>query len=69
MKLCAVGRSCLGSTTSGINHNKFALFSSGGGATAHQVVFQTSSNMTPSNYARYWNSAITVARNTELYTA
>ncbi len=33
------------------------------------MVFQTTSNLTPSNYSRCWNSAVSVAGNTELYTA
>lgn len=67
--LCRSGTSCLGSTGTGINHNKFLLFSSLGGGAARQVVFQTTSNLTPSNYSRYWNSAVGVAGNAELYTA
>ncbi|WP_236242194.1 phospholipase D-like domain-containing protein [Streptomyces sp. CC228A] len=67
--LCRTGTSCLGSTGKGINHNKFLLFSSLGGGAARQVVFQTTSNLTPSNYSRFWNSAVSVAGNTELYTA
>lgn len=67
--LCAAGRSCLGSTASGINHNKFLLFSSVGGGAATQVVLQTTSNLTPSNYARYWNSAVALAGNSTLYSA
>ncbi|MFF5427714.1 MULTISPECIES: phosphatidylserine/phosphatidylglycerophosphate/cardiolipin synthase family protein [unclassified Streptomyces] len=67
--LCAKGRSCLGSTTSGINHNKFLLFSSVGGGAATQVVLQTTSNLTTSNYSRYWNSAVGFAGNPTLYAA
>ncbi|WP_030749376.1 phospholipase D-like domain-containing protein [Streptomyces sp. NRRL F-5135] len=69
VKLCAAGRSCLGSASGGINHNKFLLFSSVGGGAARQVVLQTSSNLTPSNYARYWNSAVVVAGNAALHSA
>ncbi|MFD3333083.1 phosphatidylserine/phosphatidylglycerophosphate/cardiolipin synthase family protein [Streptomyces sp. NPDC058700] len=67
--LCAKGRSCLGSTASGINHNKFLLFSSVGGGAATQVVLQTTSNLTPSNYSRYWNSAVAFDGNPTLYAA
>ncbi|MFF0739577.1 phospholipase D-like domain-containing protein [Streptomyces sp. NPDC004111] len=69
VKLCAKGRSCLSSSASGINHNKFLLFSSLGGGAAKQVVLQMTSNLTPSNYSRYWNSAVGVAGNAELYAA
>ncbi|MFF7177002.1 phospholipase D-like domain-containing protein [Streptomyces sp. NPDC008121] len=67
--LCAKGRSCLGATASGINHNKFLLFSSVGGGGATQVVLQTSSNLTTSNYSRFWNSAVAFAGNATLYAA
>ncbi|MGW7410905.1 phospholipase D-like domain-containing protein [Streptomyces sp. NPDC054863] len=68
VKLCTKGRSCLGPTAgAGINHNKFLLFSSLGGGTAKQVVLQMTSNLTPSNYSRYWNSAVGVAGNADLY--
>ncbi|MEV7866212.1 phospholipase D-like domain-containing protein [Streptomyces sp. NPDC088124] len=69
VKLCAAGRSCLSTGSGGINHNKFLLFSSVGGGAAQQVVVQTSSNLTPSNYSRFWNSAVVVGGNTALYTA
>ncbi|MFI5801709.1 phospholipase D-like domain-containing protein [Streptomyces sp. NPDC051561] len=69
VKLCARGSSCLGPAGAGINHNKFLLFSSLGGGTAKQVVLQMTSNLTPSNYSRYWNSAVGVAGNAALYTA
>jgi len=70
VKLCAKGRSCLGPTAgAGINHNKFLLFSSLGGGAAKQVVLQTTSNLTPSNYSRYWNSAVGVAGSSALYKA
>lgn len=67
--LCAAGRSCLGASTSGINHNKFLLFSSVGGGAVTQAVLQMTSNLTPSNYSRYWNSAVAFAGNPTLYSA
>ncbi|MFI8521895.1 phospholipase D-like domain-containing protein [Streptomyces sp. NPDC085481] len=67
--LCAKGRSCLGSSASGINHNKFLLFSSVAGGAATQVVLQMTANLTPSNHSRYWNSAIGFAGNATLYEA
>ncbi|MFJ8669844.1 phospholipase D-like domain-containing protein [Streptomyces sp. NPDC093600] len=67
--LCAKGRSCLGSSTSGINHNKFLLFSSVGGGAVTQAVLQLTSNLTPSNYSRYWNSSVGFAGNSTLYAA
>ncbi|WP_369373103.1 phospholipase D-like domain-containing protein [Streptomyces sp. cg36] len=67
VKLCATGSSCLGPAGTGINHNKFLLAGSVGGGTQKNVVVQLTSNLTPSNYARYWNSSITVAGNAELY--
>ncbi|OKI91819.1 hypothetical protein AMK10_25895 [Streptomyces sp. CB02058] len=65
--LCAKGRSCLSTETTGINHNKFLLASSVGGGAQKNVVVQLTSNLTPSNYKRYWNSSVTVAGNTALY--
>ncbi|MCX5411583.1 phospholipase D-like domain-containing protein [Streptomyces sp. NBC_00059] len=65
--LCAKGRSCLSTEATGINHNKFLLASSVGGGAQKNVVVQLTSNLTPSNYKRYWNSAVTVAGNTALY--
>ncbi|MFD7866452.1 phospholipase D-like domain-containing protein [Streptomyces sp. NPDC059783] len=65
--LCAKGRSCLGTAASGINHNKFLLASSVGDGAQKNVVVQLTSNLTPSNYSRYWNSSVTVAGNTALY--
>ncbi|WP_371656501.1 MULTISPECIES: phospholipase D-like domain-containing protein [unclassified Streptomyces] len=67
VKLCATGSSCLGPAGTGINHNKFLLADSVGGGAQKNVVMQLTSNLTPSNYTRYWNSSITVAGNTELY--
>ncbi|WP_051844680.1 phosphatidylserine/phosphatidylglycerophosphate/cardiolipin synthase family protein [Streptomyces globisporus] len=65
--LCASGSSCLGQAGTGINHNKFLLASSVDGGTLKNVVVQLTSNLTPSNYSRYWNSSLTVAGNSELY--
>ncbi|GGT85332.1 phospholipase D-like domain-containing protein [Streptomyces lateritius] len=67
--LCAKGRSCLASSTSGINHNKFLLFSSLGGGAVTQAVLQMTSNLTPSNYSRFWNSSVGFAGNSTLYSA
>ncbi|MGW0469262.1 phospholipase D-like domain-containing protein [Streptomyces sp. NPDC003027] len=67
--LCAKGRSCLGSSTSGINHNKFLLFSSVGGGAVTQAVLQLTSNLTPSNHLRFWNSSVAFAGNSTLYSA
>ncbi|WP_330291011.1 phospholipase D-like domain-containing protein [Streptomyces sp. NBC_00576] len=67
--LCPVDRSCLGQPAQGasINHNKFWLFSQLDGAS--DVVVQTSSNMTPSSYSRFWNDAYVLPDNTAIYTA
>ncbi|WP_369035930.1 phospholipase D-like domain-containing protein [Streptomyces adonidis] len=67
--LCPVNRSCLGQPALGasINHNKFWLFSQVDGAS--NVVVQTSSNMTPSSYSRFWNDAYVLPGNTAIYTA
>ncbi|MFV0131988.1 phospholipase D-like domain-containing protein [Streptomyces sp. HMX87] len=65
--LCSAGSSCLGPAGTGINHNKFLLASSVAGGTLKNVVVQLTSNLTPSNYSRYWNSSLTVAQNTGLY--
>ncbi|MQY13318.1 hypothetical protein SRB5_34620 [Streptomyces sp. RB5] len=67
VKLCATGSSCLGPSGTGINHNKFLLAGSVGGGAQTNVVAQLTSNLTPSNYSRYWNSSVTVAGNADLY--
>ncbi|MFF8609638.1 phospholipase D-like domain-containing protein [Streptomyces sp. NPDC015346] len=67
--LCAKGRSCLGSSTSGINHNKFLLFSSLGGGAVTQAVLQMTANLTPSNHSRFWNSSVAFAGNSTMYAA
>ncbi|GAA0953351.1 phospholipase D-like domain-containing protein [Actinocorallia libanotica] len=53
---CKKGWGCLGT---GINHNKFFMFSQAG--TAQNVVVQTSANLTYHNRVSYWNNAYTVA--------
>ncbi|KOG40754.1 phospholipase D-like domain-containing protein [Streptomyces resistomycificus] len=67
--LCPVNKSCLGDPSLGasINHNKFWLFSQLDGA--YNVVVQTSSNMTPSSYSRFWNDAYVIPANATLYAA
>ncbi|WP_329297241.1 phospholipase D-like domain-containing protein [Streptomyces sp. NBC_00659] len=67
--LCPVKKSCLGQPSQGasINHNKFWLFSQLDGA--YDVVVQTSANLTPSSYSRFWNDAYVVPNNVALYTA
>lgn len=67
--LCPVNKSCLGDPSLGasINHNKFWLFSQLDGA--YNVVVQTSSNMTPSSYSRFWNDAYVVPNNASIYSA
>jgi len=65
--LCASGSSCLGPSGTGINHNKYLLASSVGGGAQKNVVAQLTSNLTPSNYSRYWNSSVTVADNADLF--
>ncbi len=67
--LCPVNKSCLGQPAQGvsINHNKFWLFSQLDGAS--DVVVQTSANMSPSSYSRFWNDAYVLPDNTAIYTA
>ncbi|WP_327694864.1 phospholipase D-like domain-containing protein [Streptomyces sp. NBC_00459] len=67
--LCPVNKSCLGQPAQGasINHNKFWLFSRLDGAS--NVVVQSSANMTPSSYSRFWNDAYVLPNNTAIYTA
>lgn len=55
VKLCPADQGCL---RSGINHNKFWLFSQTSGAS--RVVVQSSSNMGLFSYRHQWNSAHTV---------
>ena len=54
--------SCLG--TKG-NHNKFVLFDRTGGR--RDVVMQSSANLTDVNARTYWNNAVVLAGNTELF--
>jgi len=49
----------------GINHNKFYLFSEVGGQS--NVVVQTSANLTISNSQKFWNNAVTFVGNAALY--
>ncbi|MFC7911521.1 phospholipase D-like domain-containing protein [Streptomyces nigra] len=67
--LCPVNKSCLGDPSLGasINHNKFWLFSQLDGA--YDVVVQTSSNLSPSSYSRFWNDAYVLTNNVTMYTA
>ncbi|MEV0092315.1 phospholipase D-like domain-containing protein [Streptomyces sp. NPDC050738] len=67
VKLCTKSSSCLGPAGTGINHNKFLTVTSAGGGTAKDVVMQLTSNLSPSNYSKYWNSSLTVAGNSTLY--
>lgn len=69
--LCPASKSCLGDPARGnsVSHNKYVLFSSAGGGSLRNVVVQTSSNLTPSSYDKYWNSATTVTGNSTLYNA
>ncbi|MEV5441784.1 phospholipase D-like domain-containing protein [Streptomyces sp. NPDC052644] len=61
---CPAGRGCIGSRTlagdadGAINHNKFLLFSSTGGA--GKVVVQTSANLTNTQRTDLFNNAVTV---------
>ncbi|TDD67264.1 phosphatidylserine/phosphatidylglycerophosphate/cardiolipin synthase family protein [Jiangella aurantiaca] len=48
-------------------HNKFYLFSETGGR--EHVVLQSSANFTDLNSTTYWNNAMTIAGNAELYEA
>lgn len=69
--LCPSTKSCLGDPARGhsVSHNKFVTFSSVGGGSRRNIVVQTSSNLTPSSYDKYWNSATTVYDNSTLYNA
>ncbi|MGI5352384.1 phospholipase D-like domain-containing protein [Streptomyces sp. CA-250714] len=60
--LCPAQKSCLGSPRSGgsIAHNKFWLFSRSAGL--RNVVVQTSSNLSPGNYTKFWNDAMAVSQ-------
>jgi len=60
VKLCPQNNGCLGT---GINHNKFWMFSQTRGTgteIAYRVVVQSSSNMTPGSYTGLWNNAYTI---------
>ena len=56
---------CIGTKNTPIMHNKFFLFSSTGGAS--NVVVQASANLTTDNATKYWNNAVTLVGNANLY--
>ncbi|NSC21706.1 hypothetical protein FM076_11005 [Streptomyces albus subsp. chlorinus] len=60
--LCPKNKSCLGDPGAGasIAHNKFWLFSRSGGL--RNVVVQTSSNLSPGSYTKFWNDALVVSQ-------
>ncbi|WP_327392162.1 phospholipase D-like domain-containing protein [Streptomyces sp. NBC_01186] len=60
--LCPKKRSCLGDPGEGasIAHNKFWLFSNSGGL--HNVVLQTSSNLSTGSYTKFWNDTMVVSQ-------
>lgn len=69
---CPSGRGCVGDRTLGtvdsINHNKYFLFSSTGGAT--DVVVQSSANLhTGRDGLHGWNNALMLVGNTGIYNA
>lgn len=70
--VCPAGRGCIGNRTLGdvtsLNHNKFFLFSSTGGAS--NVVVQSSANLhTGRDGLRGWNAALVLVGNTGIYNA
>ncbi|WP_116023189.1 phospholipase D-like domain-containing protein [Thermomonospora umbrina] len=56
VRKCKARKGCIGS---GINHNKFFLFTKVGDK--NKVVVQSSANMTFHNRTSYWNNAVTIA--------
>ncbi|WP_432126451.1 phospholipase D-like domain-containing protein [Streptomyces sp. bgisy082] len=73
-RVCAAGRPCLAAGTSGVNHNKFFLFSrstgSGSpttGAVVENIVVQSSGNLTTWDRESGWNDAMTVTDNAALH--
>ncbi|MFJ7272787.1 phospholipase D-like domain-containing protein [Streptomyces sp. NPDC099050] len=78
VRVCDAEKACLAqdpepnSSYQQVNHNKFYLFSqTTGSATAttvvRNVVVQSSSNMTSNDFNKFWNDALTVTENAELY--
>ncbi|SCF32566.1 phospholipase D-like domain-containing protein [Micromonospora mirobrigensis] len=70
LKVCATDLACVSgapASVNPINHNKFYLFSSTGGAS--KVLVQSSANLTSLNTGRYWNNAVTVVDNGPIYDA
>jgi phosphatidylserine/phosphatidylglycerophosphate/cardiolipin synthase-like enzyme len=70
--VCPAGRGCIGNRTLGsvesLNHNKFFLFSSTGGAS--NVVVQSTANLhTGRDGLRGWNAALVLVGNTAIYQA
>jgi hypothetical protein len=70
--VCPASRGCIGNRTlnavTSLNHNKFFLFSSTGGAS--NVVVQSSANLhTGRDGLRGWNAALVLVGNTAIYNA
>lgn len=65
LTLCTSGAACIGTAGTPIMHNKFFLFSNTLGST--NVVVQSSANLNPQNATGYWNNAVTLVGNTDLY--
>ncbi|MER8029536.1 phospholipase D-like domain-containing protein [Streptomyces bauhiniae] len=65
--LCGTKRACNSTVTPSINHNKFLIYDVDNGASS--TVIQSSSNLTPSNYSKFWNDAMMVQNDQGVYQA
>ncbi|MFJ6843510.1 phospholipase D-like domain-containing protein [Streptomyces griseoluteus] len=65
--LCGTRHACNSTVTPSINHNKFLIYDAGDGASS--TVVQSSSNLTPSNYSKFWNDAMVVQNDQGVYQA
>ncbi|WP_053750755.1 phospholipase D-like domain-containing protein [Streptomyces sp. MMG1533] len=64
---CPVDRSCNSTVNPSINHNKFLIYDYGNGA--YSTVVQSSSNLSPSSYSKFWNDAMVIDNDHGVYLA
>ncbi|NYV74336.1 phospholipase D-like domain-containing protein [Streptomyces sp. UH6] len=66
--LCGEGHSCNSTVVPSINHNKFLIYDSDGSG-GYSAVVQSSSNLSPSSYSKYWNDAMVIDNDRGVYLA
>ncbi|MGV9419553.1 phospholipase D-like domain-containing protein [Streptomyces sp. NPDC003674] len=65
--MCGTNHSCNSTVEPSINHNKFLIYDYDNGA--YSTVVQSSSNLTPSSYSKYWNDAMVIDNDHGVYLA